>query len=272
MLSLLFAALLPFYHVQVPVTPMHQAPDHKSTVVSEALFSELVNLLETQGDWVKIQTEDNCEGWTKSDAIVKRETIYADCTCVVPIVEVISLSAPLYTSKESDKPLFAIPFESRLEAPELAEEEESPWMRIRLPQGGCAFISKEYVSADIQVISKAELPAFSKRFLDVPYAAAGRSSFGFDSAGFVQLLYKQIGYQLPRTAQEQCDWESLEKVSLDALEPGDLIFWGDSAESIEHVGLYIGGKQCIHASPDYVSITDLDTAVKWPLQIMKRLK
>jgi hypothetical protein len=272
MLSLLFAALLPFYHVQVPAAAMHQAPDQESNVLSEALFAEQVTLLETQDDWVKIQTEDNCEGWIKNDAIVGRETSYANCTCVVPIVEVISLFANVHESKEGGAPLFTIPFESRLEAPELAEEEESPWLSIRLPQGSCAFILKEHVTADIHAISKAELPAFSKHFLDLPYTPAGRSSFGFDSAGFVQLLYKQIGYQLPRSVQEQSDWESLEAISLDALEPGDLIFWGDSAQSIEHVGLYIGDQQFIHSSPNRVSISNLESPLKWPFRVMKKLK
>ena len=258
MLFLLFAAVFPFYHVQVPTALMHVTPEMEAQILSEAIFAEQVKILETQEEWVKIQTEDNCAGWTKSDAVVGRETIYADCTCVTPIVEVVHLSALIYPSPDAGQdPLLIVPFESRLEAPALLEEDESSWITVQLPQGTKGFVQRDSVTADIHAIPKADLAAFSQQFLTVPYAPAGRSSLGFDSAGFVQMLYKQIGYQLPRSVQEQCDWDELETISLDALEAGDLVFWGHAEGAIEHVGVYIGDQQVIHAAPHQVDISSL---------------
>jgi gamma-D-glutamyl-L-lysine dipeptidyl-peptidase len=280
MLFLLFAALFPFYHVQVPTAAMYEAPDQGAEIISEAVFAEQVKILEERDDWVKIQTEDSCAGWAKSDAVVGRETIYADCTCVTPIVEVVHLFAPIYASPDAEhSPLLTVPFESRLEAPALPEEDESSWISVQFPQGTKGFVHRDDVTADIHALPKADLAAFSKQFLSVPFTPAGRSSFGFDSSGFVQMLYKQIGYQLPRSVQEQCDSEELETISMDALESGDLIFWGHSESDVEHVGVYIGDQQVIHSCEDQaeVLIRDLSTPFykgqqEWTFRLGKRLK
>lgn len=92
----------------------------------------------------------------------------------------------------------------------------------------------------------------AKSCLGVPYVWGGTSMRGFDCSGFVQYVYRQQGIELPRVASSQR--YAGQRVSLDELLPGDLIFW-----SSHHVGLYIGDGQYIHApqSGDVVRIADL---------------
>ncbi len=283
MLSLLLTSVFSFYQVQVPIAPMCQAPDVHSEVVSQAIFAEEVKILEADGDWVKIQTvEDSCSGWTKSDAVFGRESIYADCTCVTPIVEVNRLSAHVYDRQTTlYGPILTLPFESRLEAIDPFEEPDSPWIAIRLLDETPAFIQRGDVTADIHAIPKDELAAFSKRFLELPFTHGGRSSFGYDSSGFIQMLYKQIGSSLPRHVQEQFNWDGFEAVSIEALEPGDLIFWGPSESDIQHVGMFIGDKQFIHTTPKenqpWIRISDLGAPLykgeqEWKFRAGRRLR
>jgi hypothetical protein len=283
MLSLLLTSVLSFYHVQVPMAPMRQAPGIQSEVVSQAVFAEEVKILETDGDWVKIQTvDDSYSGWTKSDAVIGRERIYADCVCVTPIVEVNRLAAHVYDRQSTlYGPIFTLPFESRLEALDPFEEPDSPWIAIRLPDETPAFIQRGDVTTDIHAILKDELAAFSKHFLNLPFTHGGRSSFGYDSAGFIQMLYKQIGSTLPRHVQKQFNWEGFEAVSINALEPGDLIFWGPSENNIQHVGMSLGHNQFIHTTPKenqpWVRISDLDAPLykgvqEWKFRAGKRLR
>ncbi len=80
------------------------------------------------------------------------------------------------------------------------------------------------------------------QYLGVPYVWGGTTPDGFDCSGLVQYVFAQNGISLPRTTYEQ--QAVVAPVSLDALQPGDLVFWGESAY---HVGIYIGDGLYIHA-------------------------
>ena len=77
--------------------------------------------------------------------------------------------------------------------------------------------------------------------LGVPYVFGGEEQgVGFDCSGLVQWAWAQAGVTIPRTTETQ--WPALTHVSLDALEPGDLLFYynldGDS--QVDHVVMYTG--------------------------------
>lgn len=74
------------------------------------------------------------------------------------------------------------------------------------------------------------------------YGASGPSSF--DCSGFTSYVFKQHGISLNRTAAGQ--YSNGVAVSRDQLQPGDLIMFGKSG--INHVGIYIGGGQIVHAA------------------------
>ncbi|MFB7747415.1 NlpC/P60 family protein [Streptomyces sp. NPDC056132] len=78
-----------------------------------------------------------------------------------------------------------------------------------------------------------------------PNGSTGTYVIGFDCSGLTLYAYAQAGIFLPRTAAEQ--YAASEPVSRDAMKPGDLVFYGSSAASIHHVGLYIGGGYMIEA-------------------------
>ncbi len=82
--------------------------------------------------------------------------------------------------------------------------------------------------------------------LGVPYHWGGESpGVGFDCSGLTQWAWGRAGVSIPRTAQEQYD--AIAHVSLAALQPGDLVFWGDGPGGISHVAIYVGGGAVIHA-------------------------
>ena len=77
--------------------------------------------------------------------------------------------------------------------------------------------------------------------LGVPYVFGGASpSGGFDCSGLVQWAWAQAGVTIPRTTEVQ--WPALTHVALDALEPGDLLFYYnlDSDSQVDHVVMYVG--------------------------------
>ncbi len=87
--------------------------------------------------------------------------------------------------------------------------------------------------------------ATAKKYLGYKYTYGGSSpSTGFDCSGFTSYVFKQYGISLNRTAAGQ--YSNGVAVSRSNLQPGDLVMFGKSG--INHVAIYIGGGQIIHAS------------------------
>jgi cell wall-associated NlpC family hydrolase len=82
---------------------------------------------------------------------------------------------------------------------------------------------------------------FAMSQLGTPYVWGGGAPGGFDCSGLVMWSYAQVGVSLPHSSYAQ--WGYGVAVSVDQLEPGDLVFF----DGLGHVGLYIGGDQFIEA-------------------------
>lgn len=92
------------------------------------------------------------------------------------------------------------------------------------------------------------------QFVGTPYAWGGAAPGGFDCSGLVYYAGKLAGMNLPRTSQAQSQLGT--QVSLSALQPGDLVFWG-GVGSAYHVGIYIGGGSYVHAPAPGQSVTTM---------------
>jgi cell wall-associated NlpC family hydrolase len=92
---------------------------------------------------------------------------------------------------------------------------------------------------------QAELINSAEKWIGTPYQYGGTGSNSIDCSAFVQNVFSSIGVTLPRTAQQQYNY--LQRISEDELQPGDLVFFGKNG-AITHVGIYIGNGYMIHAS------------------------
>jgi cell wall-associated NlpC family hydrolase len=92
----------------------------------------------------------------------------------------------------------------------------------------------------------AEVVAIAQRYLGIPYLWGGASpKSGFDCSGLVLYVYAQVGVQLSHGATDQ--QRASKPVPLNALQPGDLVFYGNASYSY-HVAIYAGGGQTIEAA------------------------
>ncbi|MFF8391686.1 C40 family peptidase [Cellulosimicrobium funkei] len=78
-----------------------------------------------------------------------------------------------------------------------------------------------------------------------PKGRSGENISGFDCSGLVLYAYGKVGITLPRTAAAQ--YAASKPIDPDDMQIGDLVFYGSSASSIHHVGIYIGGGYMINA-------------------------
>jgi len=86
--------------------------------------------------------------------------------------------------------------------------------------------------------------AIAQRYLGVPYVYGGASPSGFDCSGLTMYCYAQVGVGLAHGATLQ--QQASTPVPLSALQPGDLVFFGNASFSY-HVAIYVGGGSMIHA-------------------------
>lgn len=136
------------------------------------------------------------------------------------------------------------------------------WIQVSL-DGDVAYVAAEYVDVQEKLGTaitmtellygqgvsdvRVDLVEYAKQFLGNPYVWGGTSlTKGADCSGFVQSVFKKYGVKLSRTSGEQA--KNGTKIKASELLPGDLVFYANSSGTINHVAIYIGGGQVIHAS------------------------
>lgn len=224
-----------FYLICKSIAEMREGPSVSSKVVSQALFGEEVGIGEKVGGWIRISTPDHYIGWVQKEALLVRQTPYPKD------LEISRLSAHVYHVPDTEYgPILTLPFGVHLQA---LPFNDPRWIKVALVSGEEGYVQKGDV-----LVEKKDIVSFIKQFIGLPYTWGGRSSFGYDCSGFVQMVCKRIGLHLPRDAREQILDARLKEVSIEETKLGDLVFWGISEKKIGHVGIALGQGEFIHTS------------------------
>lgn len=202
--------------------PMRKEPNSSSEMVSCLLFGESYSVVSslTKG-WIAIQSHhDNYHGFISSDQFseLKIEKIPFAVVCKPVVLNL------------------------------------SPFLPPLLPMG--AFLSKDeasflspsdYITLPLSQIASIDLIQTAESFLGTNYLWGGRSYAGIDCSGFMQIIFRMQGLQLPRDSGPQFD---ATKLSVEEVpQRGDLLFFSKEKNgSISHVGLYCGDNVVIHAA------------------------
>ena len=151
--------------------------------------------------------------------------------------------------------------------------------------GQKVYVSADYVSVDRKLKTalnmteflygegvsdvRVEICEYAKQFLGNPYVWGGVSlTKGADCSGFVLSIYKKFGVSLPHSSRAQANCGTRIKVS--EMKPGDLVFYSNGSR-INHVAMYIGGGQVIHASSPKTGIRISSTYYRSPVAAVRLL-
>lgn len=229
----------------------------ETAVVSEALYGHLVTELSPLDEtWSLIETAEGYRGRVKREGLIDDRPLWRLSN---DLVTVVAIGGLIYPSPKIQGPAFLrLSYGSKLRRLQVIEG----WTEVELVTQETGWIQ----NGDLTHQRQALLP-LSRRFVGLPYIWGGCSSLGYDCSGFVQMLYREIGLLLPRDSYQQVEADLLETVESPL--PGDLLFFGD--ERVNHVGLYLGNGELIHATPPALRIDPLEK-VRRPLIAIRRAK
>lgn len=115
-------------------------------------------------------------------------------------------------------------------------------------------------SLGIELSSKCNLLLYDTltNWIGTPYRFAGNSTKGIDCSGFVNTIYDHV-FGLKIGARNSGDiYKMMQKLDVDELQEGDLVFFRIRKGRISHVGLYLGNNKFAHSSSSNgVIISDL---------------
>jgi len=111
-------------------------------------------------------------------------------------------------------------------------------------------------------ISTKNIIKLAKSKLGNPYVYAKSGPDSFDCSGFVYYIYKENKIILPRTSLSQS--QVGEKIALEELEKGDLVFFDTSLKGkVNHSGIYLGNGKFIHASSGKANSVTISDVYGW---------
>lgn len=222
------------------IVPLRAEASHQSAMLSQLLFGETFEIIETTKLWAKIKTsEDQVEAWADKTQLK-----------MISIEDYIQL----------------LDMECKLSIEIMAYVSNSQHLLTFLPLGAVLNVL-EVSSINVDKLTfdghfqkplkmKADLMNIALQYLNSPFLSGGKTPFGIDASGFVQMVYRINGFYLPRQVNEQAKLgESLSFI--EESEPGDLAFFDDENGEIVHVGIMLTDNYIIHAY-GYVRIDRLD--------------
>ncbi|MDX2202124.1 MAG: NlpC/P60 family protein [Hyphomicrobiaceae bacterium] len=218
-------------------TPLRDRPDPRASWTTEALFGEVVKVLEDHDGWSWVQLQnDGYVGYMRSGALspyVTRAThrVRALGTFVYPEPEV---KAP---------PIVDLPMNAEVC---IAEEGLS---FCRLHDG--SYIPARHIAPVWQPLR--DFVDVAERFLGVPYLWGGKSRLGLDCSGLVQVALQACGVPAPRDSDMQGNELGAPvdvSPTFDNLQRGDLVFWRG------HVGLLLDAFTLLHANAHHMCVAE----------------
>lgn len=134
---------------------------------------------------------------------------------------------------------------------------------VVLLSAGCATVAdpesssrqqSEVETEQIEFPQRHPVVSIAEKLKGKPYRYGGVTPEGFDCSGLIHYAYRQIGKSIPRTTEGQ--YRATERISMEDLQPGDLLFFRINSRKLSHVGLYAGNRRFIHASTSKKRVAD----------------
>lgn len=233
------------------------------------------------GEWSKIKSG-------KVEGYVKTEFLFTGSEARVKAMDLISLYAVVHADAlrvrlepSTDASIYTQVAQG--EMLEYVKTLDNGWVEILLDDE-TVYVSGEYVELKEELTTavtmsellygagvsdvRVSICEYAKQFLGNRYVYGGSSlTKGTDCSGFTMRVYQKFGISLPHSSRAQANMGT--KIKASEAKPGDLFFYGGGGGYINHVALYIGGGQVIHASSPKTGIRISNCNYRTPVKVVR---
>ncbi len=145
--------------------------------------------------------------------------------------------------------------EAKIKAKQQAEIKKSSWKAVTLSRPKTP--SRGTQTAAPATFDVKSLLDYALSLNGAPYLYGGTNpNTGLDCSAFTQLVFRNSGIDLPRTAYQQ--FRVGVGIPRSSLEAGDLIFFSTNGSGASHVGVYLGDGKFISATNRGVKVQNLN--------------
>jgi gamma-D-glutamyl-L-lysine dipeptidyl-peptidase len=220
---------------RLSVIPVRAEPSDKAEQVTQLLFGEHYEIKELTSDkkWMNIHMNiDHYEGWIDSKQNTFITTDFFEYLNRTELKISIDLTSSLLLNKSPLMILLGsiIP----ISGSELFRMEEQLAFNGEAKSIG--------MKRDFEFLKN-----IAYKYLNAPYMWGGKTPFGIDCSGFTQMVFRISGYLLLRDAHQQAN-QGKAVNRFEEGKTGDLVFFKNADEKINHVGILLNDSKIIHAS------------------------
>jgi gamma-D-glutamyl-L-lysine dipeptidyl-peptidase len=241
------------------VSNLRAKPDDASELVSQTPMGTPMKVLDFMKGWYRVQTPEYYIGWMDAAGLqlINQQELdrwKGSNRYLYNGMSGYAYDAPGKKGEEVTDLVLDDLFEVKAEV--------KGFLKINIPDGRIAYVRKsdciswkEWSNLQPNIKNLLSVP---RKMMGSPYLWGGTSVKGADCSGFVKLAFYSQGIILARDASQQARYgEPIDFNNRNNLQPGDLLFFGRSAQRISHVGIYLGNGDFIHCSGK-VHISSID--------------
>jgi len=236
-------------------------------------------ILGVEGEWTQIKS-GSVEGYVKSEYLLTGDAALARADEVKQTLATVTTTT-LYVREQPNTDCAIVTMMPQGEELEVLEVLDG-WVKINVDSDE-GYVSSDYVEISTELLKamtmteirygqgvsdvRVSLVQYATQFVGNPYVWGGTSlTRGADCSGFVMSVYAHFGISLPRTSYEQRT--AGDEISYAEAQPGDLFFYGNGSR-INHVAIYIGNGQVVHASSPKSGIKISGAYYRTPVKVVR---
>ena len=261
---------------------IREEPSESGKLVGKLSKDAACEILSVENGWAHIKS-GKVEGYCSTDFLYMGEEAIARGREVASMIAIVNTQT-LKVREEPNTESVVITLIPQEEELEVVEVMDNGWIKFLLDDEE-AYVSGEFVDVEERLEKavtltellygqgvsdvRVDLVQYAKQFVGNPYVWGGTSlTKGADCSGFTLSIFQKYGINLPHHAASQAQLGT--KISLSEAQPGDLVFYAKNGR-INHVAIYIGGGQVIHASSPKTGIKISSVNYRSPASVRRYL-
>lgn len=242
---------------------IREKPGENEKIIGKLTSKAGCDIQNDEGDWLKIRSGD-ITGYVKASYILQGQKAKEEAIRHASLMAIVKTDDGVLNVRTE-------PNENAKVWTQITNSERYPvleqmdgWVKIELEEDDSCYVKSEFVdvryalneairfspeeTAEMESLStRRQIVNYAMQFLGNRYIWGGTSlTNGCDCSGFTMRVMERYGVSLPHYSGSQAQMG--EKVSASEIRPGDLVFYANSGGRINHVGIYIGNGQLIHAA------------------------